>query len=307
MAISISLRTFVVLSVLVIVASLCVQPALAQGRGNDDKPFSINGHTWVNQKAFIESGARCATRHVDDIEADEIDKAVARHLNEKFAGVAAAVPPRTFNVHFHVITDGASGVVRNKQLSDQVDILNAAYAGMGFSFVLAGTDITDTASWYTMMPGSTAEKQAKAALHEGGKGDLNLYTANPGGGLLGWSTFPWDYTKNPSNDGVVILYSSLPGGSEAPYNLGDTATHEIGHWVGLYHTFQGGCSKNGDLISDTPAERSAAFGCPTRRDTCKAAGLDPITNFMDYTDDACMDTFSSGQNSRAQAIVSTYR
>ena len=111
MAISISLRTFVVAGVLVIVAGLCAQPALAQGRGNDDKPFSINGHTWVNQKAFIESGARCATRHVDDIEADEIDKAVARHLNEKFAGVAAAVPPRTFNVYFHVIMDGASGVV----------------------------------------------------------------------------------------------------------------------------------------------------------------------------------------------------
>jgi Pregnancy-associated plasma protein-A len=297
----------------------------AQGVGDEDDniPFHLNGHVWRSKKAFIESGARCATRHVDEVEAEEVEKARRKAANGRGASggqtssdvydLAASGSPTPIDVYFHVINKGSgisNGDVPDSQINAQVNVLIDAYLGSGFTFnfsLVTGVDRTTNATWYTAGPGSQAEAQMKAALRKGSEMDLNIYTNNPGGGLLGWATFPWNYSNNPTNDGVVILYSSLPGGSAAPYNLGDTATHEVGHWLGLYHTFQGGCSKSGDYVSDTPAERSPAYGCPTGRNTCKQTGIDPIQNFMDYSDDDCMYEFTGGQAARMQSMWTTYR
>lgn len=215
----------------------------------------------------------------------------------------------TIPLYVHIIRDdNGDGDVTENQIYHQVNVLRAAYEFAGFAFQLESTTRTDNSDWYTAGPDSVAEAAMKAALHQGGPNALNLYTNSADEGLLGWSTFPAWYASDPAGDGIVVLNESLPGGTAAPYNEGDTATHEVGHWLGLYHTFQGGCRGVGDEVSDTPAEESPAYGCPAGRDTCKRGqGDDPITNFMDYTDDDCMDFFSEGQGARMQLQWTTYR
>ncbi len=128
----------------------------------------------------------------------------------------------------------------------------------------------------------------KKALRKGDYKALNVYFQYAIGGNLGYCYFPTSVTTGSDDfyyDGCSILYSSVPGGSATNYNLGKTVTHEVGHWFGLLHTFQGNsCSGSGDSIADTPQQLSATSGCPTGRDSCpSAAGLDPIHNYMDYS------------------------
>jgi hypothetical protein len=185
-------------------------------------------------------------------------------------------------------------------------------ANTGYTFVRGTTSRTNNRRWFTMTPGSGSESQAKNALVVNPTGSLNFYTCKPGQNLLGWATFPWNLAGNPNMDGVVIHYGSLPSGYLSPYNLGGTATHEVGHWVGLYHTFQGGCgtsncSTSGDLVCDTPAEGTATSGCPAGKNTCAAAGDDPIHNYMDYSTDICYTNFTPGQDARADFLMANYR
>jgi hypothetical protein len=294
-------------------ACLFVSAALVACSDEDtsvfDQPLDENASEHASGNAAFN---RCATRTPSDLEIAENDRLVAQHRAS--TGGELLRPSAPINVYVHRIhaSDGTGGAVSAAQIQSQLDVLNAAYAGWA-TFQLAAVTDTNNDAWYNVSNGTTAERDMKNALRQGTAEDLNFYTANLGGGLLGWATFPSSYSSQPTMDGVVILYSSLPGGTccgSSNYHEGDTATHEVGHWIGLYHTFQGGCSKTGDQVSDTPAERSPAYGCPVGRDSCSGRrypGLDPIYNFMDYTDDNCMDHFTVDQFTRADAQWSAYR
>lgn len=267
------------------------------------------GPYWVQagfrtQKEFIDSGARCGQQTPSTEEVEREERRFEEWLRQR--GSSEVESTITVPTYFHIITDGNDGANAINYVQGQMDVINAAFAASGFSFTLLDTTTSDNSLWYTARINSRAEIRMKAALRVGGPDALNVYALNPPQNILGWATFPNDYVRRPEQDGVVILNESMPGGSASPYNLGNTLTHEIGHWIGLYHTFQSGCNR-GDLVADTPGEKSAAYGCPTGRDTCRSPGLDPINNFMDYTDDSCMNEFTDGQSARMLSAWEKYR
>jgi hypothetical protein len=258
----------------------------------------------ISKEDFQEKGLRCGTRQVYEDEARDVEQFHREWMDRNSFIINAAATPQ-INVYFHVIRQNTTvngGNIPDSWINSQMQVLNQAYSN--FDFNLVSVDRTTNSQWFN----GRKERQMKSALHQGGCGDLNIYSLKPGQNLLGWATFPWNCSgSNIAQDGIVIHYQTLPGGNLDPYNEGDTGTHEAGHWVGLYHTFQGGCQGSGDFVNDTPAEASPAYGCPTGRDTCSSPGLDPITNFMDYTDDDCMFNFTSGQNSRGTSYSCQYR
>jgi hypothetical protein len=277
----------------------------------------------VSTSARVMEGAAAADHNsVSPEQAEAMNRALQARLREmspaeQEAARRGAAPVRV-DVFWHVLTrNDGSGGVSGPRIKRQLRVLNQGYAGetarsaasTRFSFRtkrIVRTANTDWYNWSDPDVDPSDDRAAKRALHRGNKADLNVYVANLRDDLLGYATFPGGPL---ALDGVVILNASLPGGAAAPYNQGDTLTHEVGHWLELYHTFQGGCRKPGDYVSDTPQQRAGPniYKCDTTLDTCAASGRDPVRNFMNYAADACMNAFTRGQATRASQVWDAYR
>ena len=274
--------------------------------------LALSAAMWTTTGAQAQK-ERCGTRQPSLEEIDQIEAKVARARKSK--------TDVTIPVWVHVINKGsgfANGDLSEDMIRQQVKVLDESFsgrtggAGTGFDFQLAGVTRTTNAAWFSQLVlNFEIELEAKRSLKRGGPETLNIYTVD-GGPYLGFAYFP-NIVTDPTYsdlDGVVLDWRSLPGGTFTIYSEGDTATHEVGHWLALFHTFDGKCSNKGDFVADTPAEFSPAFFCPVGRDSCSGAskpGLDPIFNFMDYTQDSCMFEFTDGQVTRMRAAWAAFR
>jgi len=134
---------------------------------------------------------------------------------------------------------------------------------------------------------------------------LNIWVCNLTSGYLGYAQFPGG---SSATDGVVIDNNAFgtTGSATAPFDLGRTATHEVGHWMNLRHIW-GDATCGNDQVGDTPVHNTANYGCPAagHRSTCSGTPIEMTMNYMDYTDDACMYMFSAGQKTRMLAVFAS--
>ena len=243
----------------------------------------------------------------------------------------------TIPVVVHVIYKNSSQNISDAQIFSQIDILNedfrmnnsdassvpSAFAGLAadceIEFCLAVRDpngnvttgITRTYTTTSSFSGYTSMKYSSTGGQDAWNTSdyLNIWVCNLASGLLGFATFPGG---NSSTDGVVCDYSYFgnTGTATSPYDLGRTATHEVGHWLNLYHIWGDSYCGN-DYVSDTPKHEESNYGCPSypHASSCSGTGSsgEMFMNYMDYTNDACMFMFSTGQKNRMRATLNGSR
>ncbi|MBX7180827.1 MAG: T9SS type A sorting domain-containing protein [Bacteroidia bacterium] len=248
-------------------------------------------------------------------------------------GTAKAIV--TIPVVFHVVYNTSAQNISDALILAQLDQLNKDYARLNsdagstpsafqslavntnIQFCMAQRDPSGNATTGIVRKSTTvtsfSSNDAVKYTAQGGDNAwdatkyFNIWVCNLGGGLLGYAQFPGGAA---ATDGVVLLYSSVGSlttpGSATPYNYGRTATHEVGHWLNLRHIW-GDANCGNDQVSDTPTQQTSNYGCPTfPHVTCSnGANGDMFMNYMDYTDDACMNMFTSGQSTRMAALFAT--
>jgi hypothetical protein len=252
----------------------------------------------------------CATFHFTPTE----KRWIQEQLITRYARVASRADFKrsranyagTIPVVFHIVHDGEEGRVERNAIDAQMDVLNAAFAPIQFS--LAEVQYVDRAAWFEMNPFFLSTLFSKLFLQRDTTTTLNIYTGKLNGGFLGWAWFPFLADYLPLMDAVTVDYGTLPGGTLDPYNEGDTIVHEVGHWAGLFHTFQG-CWGPGDWVQDTPPQGAPSYGCGFfTTDTCPfQPGAAPANNYMDYATDPCATEFTPGQEDRMRWSLITYR
>ena len=208
----------------------------------------------------------------------------------------------------HMITKGREGNHPNRIVERWIDNLNAGFSGTPFQFELVRINRVNNRQWHEDCAiGTRNHLNMTRRLAVDPAKTLNVYVCRPVP-ATGMGSLPFMFPQRDKRHSVVIHSSAMPHGQGRTEisTHGYVLVHEVGHYLGLFHTFQGGCEDR-DQVADTPGQEAPANGCQGFRDTCPSVGADDVTNYMDYANDLCWDHFTPGQIQRMVEMTAVFR